>query len=136
MHAERMFWEKATAIHVYCFQERLRGDRFARYWHDVARLDEAGIVTTALADRDLARAVARHNGMFFAEKAADRSSIDYVAAVSGGLRLVPAWEALRALEEDYARMVDDGLLLGDAEPFEMLMGRCAEIAARSNRAAA
>lgn len=31
MHAERTFWEKATAIHVFCLQERLRGDRFARH---------------------------------------------------------------------------------------------------------
>ena len=29
MHAERTFWEKATAIHVFCLQERLRGGRFA-----------------------------------------------------------------------------------------------------------
>nr|WP_245505440.1 nucleotidyl transferase AbiEii/AbiGii toxin family protein [Rhizobium sp. BK068] len=26
MHAERTFWEKATAIHVFCLQERLRGE--------------------------------------------------------------------------------------------------------------
>lgn len=38
MHAERTFWEKATAIHVFCLQERLRGDRVARHWHDVVRL--------------------------------------------------------------------------------------------------
>jgi len=74
--------------------------------------------------------------MFFPEKAADRSPIDYVAAVSGGLRLVPAGDALKALEEDYARMVDDGLLLEDAEPFEALMARCADIAARANGAGA
>jgi len=134
MHAERTFWEKATAIHVFCLQERLRGDRFARHWHDVARLDEAGIVAVAFADRDLAYAVARHKNMFFAEKAADRSPIDYAAAVGGGLRLVPASEALKILEEDYARMVEDGLLLEDTEPFEALMARCADIAARANRA--
>ena len=134
MHAERTFWEKATAIHVFCLQERLRGDRFARHWHDVARLDEAGIVAVAFADRDLAYAVARHKNMFFAEKAADRSPIDYAAAVGGGLRLVPAGEALKILEEDYARMVEDGLLLEDTEPFEALMARCADIAARANRA--
>jgi len=134
MHAERTFWEKATAIHVFCLQERLRGDRFARHWHDVARLDEAGIVAVAFADRDLAYAVARHKNMFFAEKAADRSPIDYAAAVGGGLRLVPASEALKILEEDYARMVEDGLLLEDTEPFEALMARCADIAARTNRA--
>ena len=136
MHAERTFWEKATAIHVFCLQERLRGDRFARHWHDVARLDEAGLAAAALADRDLAQAVARHKGMFFAEKAADRSPIDYVAAVGGGLRLVPTGDPLTALEEDYARMVEDGLLLEDAEPFEALMARCADIAARANRAGA
>jgi hypothetical protein len=133
MHAERTFWEKATAIHVFCLQERLRGDRFARHWHDVVRLDEAGFAAAAFADRDLAQAVARHKGMFFAERAADRSLIDYAVAVSGGLSLVPAGDALKALEEDYARMVEDGLLLEDAEPFETLMARCADIAERANR---
>ncbi|QUT04508.1 nucleotidyl transferase AbiEii/AbiGii toxin family protein [Sphingobium phenoxybenzoativorans] len=136
MHAERTFWEKATAIHVFCLQERLRGDRFARHWHDVVRLDEAGFAAAAFADRDLANAVARHKTMFFAEKAADRSQIDYAAAVNGGLRLVPTGDGANALAEDYAQMVDDGLLLEEAEPFETLMERCADIAARANSAAA
>ena len=72
--------------------------------------------------------------MFFAEKAADRSPIDYAAAVHGGLQLVPAGDALKALKEDYAHMVEDGLLLEDAEPFEALMERCADIAERANSA--
>lgn len=136
MHAERTFWEKATAIHVFCLQARLRGDRFARHWHDLARLDEAGLATTAFADRELAQAVARHKSMFFAEKAADREPIDYAVAVNGGLRLVPDGDALKALEDDYLRMVEDGLLLEEAEPFEALMARCADIAARANRVGA
>ena len=133
MHAERTFWEKATAMHVFCLQQRLRGDRFARHWHDVVRLDEAGLAEAAFADRELAKAVARHKGMFFAEKAADQQWIDYAAAVGGSLRLVPEGDALTALGEDYARMVDDGLLLDDAEPFDALMARCADIAERANR---
>lgn len=132
MHAERTFWEKATAIHVFCLQERLRGDRFARHWHDVARLDEAGFAEAAFVDRELANAVARHKSMFFAEKAADRTPIDYAAAVNGGLHLVPAGDGAKALEEDYTHMVEDGLLLDDAEPFDALMARCADIAARAN----
>jgi len=132
MHAERTFWEKATAMHVFCLQERLRGDRFARHWHDLARLDEAGVAEAAFANRDLANAVARHKAMFFAEKAADHTRIDYVAAVNGGLRLVPADEGAKELEEDYARMVEDGLLLDDTETFAALMERCADIAARAN----
>ena len=43
MRPERTFWEKATAIHVFCAQGAFRGgDRFARHWHDVTRLDAAG----------------------------------------------------------------------------------------------
>ena len=37
MLAERTFWEKATAIHVFCRQERRRGERLSRHWHDLAR---------------------------------------------------------------------------------------------------
>lgn len=136
MHAERTFWEKATAIHVFCLQERLRGDRFARHWHDVVRLDEAGVADAARADRELANAVARHKGMFFPEKAADRSPIDYAAAVNGGLHLVPGDNASKALESDYQHMVEGGLLLEDSEPFEALLVKCTDIAARVNRAAA
>jgi len=134
MHAERTFWEKATAIHVFCLQERLRGDRFARHWHDVARLDEAGLADSAIADRELASAVARHKSMFFAEKAADRTPIDYGAAVNGGLLLVPIGDGAKALGDDYARMIEDGLLLDDAEPFDSLIERCAQIAERVNQA--
>lgn len=133
MHAERTFWEKATAIHVYCLQERLRGERFARHWYDVVRLDEAKIVVSAAADRDLAKAVARHKGMFFAEKAANGAPINYDAAVNGDLKLVPTGEALAALNKDYSQMIDDGLLLEEAEPFDALIQRCAHIAERVNR---
>jgi len=56
-------------------------------------------------------------------------------AVNGSLQLVPADEALSALQQDYGQMVDDGLLLEDAEPFEALIDRCADIARRANLAA-
>jgi len=68
MHAERTFWEKATAIHVFCLQNRLRGSRFARHWHDIVRLDDADVAASAFADRALARTVADHKGMFFCRK--------------------------------------------------------------------
>jgi hypothetical protein len=55
MRAERTFWEKATAIHVFCAQGEFRGgDRFARHWHDVTRLDAAGIADAAISDKALA----------------------------------------------------------------------------------
>ncbi|WP_341485630.1 nucleotidyl transferase AbiEii/AbiGii toxin family protein [Thioclava sp. GXIMD4215] len=135
MHAERTFWEKATAIHVFCLQERMRGDRFSRHWHDIARLDVAGIADAAIRDHDLALAVARHKAMFFAEKAAEGQKVDYVAAVTGGLRLAPGGSALERLAEDYRHMAEDGLLAATPEPFSILMDRCAEIADRANASA-
>ena len=132
MLAERTFWEKATAIHVFCRQERRRGQRLSRHWHDLARLDDAGIAASALTDRALALAVARHKAMFFAEKDARGGSIDYEAAVSGGLQLIPSGAAHAVLADDYARMLADGMLLDENESFDVLMERCAVIEARAN----
>lgn len=133
MKAERTFWEKATAVHVFCAQARLRGERFARHWYDLVRLDDARIADAAFADRELAGSVARHKSMFFAEKGADRVPVDYLAAVSGGLHIVPEGAARAVLAEDYHLMVDDGLLLGTAEPFDELMARCTDLEARANQ---
>ena len=133
MLAERTFWEKATAIHVYCRQERRRGERLSRHWHDLARLEEAGIASGALADRAVALAVARHKAMFFSENDACGQRIDYEAAVSGGLQLVPSGNARAVLADDYAKMLADGMLLDEDEPFNALMERCAAIETRANK---
>jgi len=132
MLAERTFWEKATAIHVFCRQERRRGERLSRHWHDLARLDEAGIAANALSDRTLALSVARHKAMFFTENDAHGNRIDYEAAVSGSLQLVPSGTAHAVLADDHAKMLADGMLLDESEPFDALMERCASIEARAN----
>lgn len=133
MRAERTFWEKATAIHVFCAQGEFRGgDRFARHWHDVTRLDAAGFADAAIADKALAQAVADHKNVFFAEKNTQGEVIDYHLAVSGELQLVPDDGALAKLATDYQHMVDDGLFLDDAEPFESLLERCRTIQQKAN----
>ena len=132
MRVERTFWEKSTAIHVYCRQGKLKGERFARHWYDIARLDAEGHAARALEDHDLAQAVARHKSWFFAEKDADGRIIDYGAAVSGHLQLVPTGQALELLAADYAKMTEDGVLLDDAEPFEAIIARCRSLQQRAN----
>ena len=132
MLAERTFWEKATSMHVHCLQGRRRGERWSRHWHDLARLDDAGIAARALADRELALSVARHKAMFFRENDSGGQRIDYEAAVSGSLRLVPSGAAQEVLANDYASMVASGMLLDEDEPFGTLMERCAIIEARAN----
>lgn len=136
MRPERTFWEKATAVHVFCEHGEFRGgDRFARHWHDLTRLDRAGIADSAIADHALAMAVARHKSVFFAEKNASGTTIDYEAAVSGGLQLVPRGKALERLSMDYAEMIEDGLLLSESEPFEELLSQCRSLQDKANRPA-
>lgn len=133
MRPERTFWEKATAIHVLCAQSEFRsGARFSRHWHDVTRLDACGFADAAIADRELAVAVARHKAMYFSEKDSHGAQVDYSKAVSGALQLVPAGGALERLGQDYQGMVDDGLLLDEPESFDLLLDRCREIQRKAN----
>ena len=132
MLAERTFWEKATAMHVFCKRERGRGDRLTRHWYDLVRLDRAGFADRALADQPLASSVARHKAIFFREKDTAGNWISYPDAVSGALQLVPRGAAREVLAEDYRSMVRSGLLPDDAEPFKELMDACAGLERRAN----
>jgi hypothetical protein len=102
MLPKRTFWEKATAVHVFCKTDT-QGDRLSRHWHDLVRLDDAGYAEDALNDRTLASAIAGFKGKFFREKDRDGNPIDYTAAVSGALQLVPDAGGLKALEADYKK---------------------------------
>ena len=133
MTAERTFWEKATAVHVFCRQQRKRGERLSRHWHDLVRLEDAGVTARSLTDRPLALSVARHKAMFFREKDASGNWIDYEAAISGHLQLVPEGLFFDAIASDYERMTDDGMLLGDEDTFQDLMRRCQDIQDEANR---
>ena len=82
MRPERTFWEKATAIHdTFCRGGRFRAaERFSRHWYDIGSLDRAGFVASAIADRGLARRVARHKSIFYRQKDGEGVVIDYEAA--------------------------------------------------------
>ena len=133
MAAERTFWEKATAAHVYCLKGDFRGERYARHWHDIARLATAGIAKAAIVDHELASRVARHKQAFFAENASDGSVIDYGRAVSGDLRLIPGGDALDALKSDYQDMINSGLFEEEPSSFEELISQCRAIELETNR---
>ncbi len=135
MGIARTFWEKATAAHVYCAQQRIRGERYARHWHDLAAISRSTYFHTILEDHAVAAAVAEHKAWFFQEKDTYGSIIDYKLAAQGQLRLVPEGKALQALATDYAQMREAGVLLDDALSFEELMQSCAQIEERINRAA-
>ncbi|QDQ28060.1 nucleotidyl transferase AbiEii/AbiGii toxin family protein [Chitinimonas arctica] len=133
MAAERTFWEKATAAHVYCLQGRLRGERYSRHWYDLAAIANTTHFADACASPALARAVAEHKSMFFAEKDKTGNKIDYFAATSGQLQLIPTGESRAALERDYAAMLEDGLLALNQPNFAEIMAQCHAIQDKANR---
>lgn len=135
MHAERTFWEKATAVHVFCHRSRLKGERLARHWYDLVQMDKAGIAGRAIEDADLTGAVAAHKAMFFRETTADGQVIDYVDAISGAITLVPAGRLRAEVESDYAAMADNQMIRTPPMPFADLMGRCRGLEERINAAA-
>ena len=134
MSVTRTFWEKATAAHVYCTQGRIRSERYARHWHDLAALRRSQYFAEAVMDRAVAKSVAQHKSFFFIEKDSAGSVIDYMPAVSGKLNLVPEGNALAALAEDYANMLADQVMLGDALAFDQLMQACRDIEIQANQA--
>ena len=71
--------------------------------------------------------MAAHKSVFFAEKGANGSKVDYLKAVTGGLQLVPVGVAFAALESDYNAMSEDGLLALHQPSFGEIMEKCRAI---------
>lgn len=132
MSAERTFWEKATAIHVYCLQGRLRGERYSRHWYDLVALSRSEFFTSAMKDLPLARQVAEHKSVFFSENDSQGNKINYVEAIAGKLQLVPTGASLDALERDYSAMLSDGLLPSGQPDFTNIIRHCRDIEFRVN----
>lgn len=130
--AERTFWEKPTAAHVYCPQGKLRGERYARHWYDLVAIAKSAHFEKAMGDRVVAKQVAEHKSMYFAEKDAAGSWVDYFAAVSGELRLIPEGNSLQALADDYDAMLEDGLLSTEQPMFSEILASCNAIQTRVN----
>lgn len=73
--------------------------------------------------------------MFFAEKDANGTGIDYFETTKGSLRLVPEGASRRALVQDFAAMRKDGLLVSDQPDFDAILETCVAIQDKVNRLA-
>ena len=94
-----------------------------------------GLHLPVMADRAVATAVARHKSWFFIEKDTHGQVIDYMLATTGHLKIVPEGEARTALAKDYAAMLADEVMVGNAVSFDELLESCAKLEAEVNRAA-
>ena len=120
---------------MYCLQGRLRGERYSRHWYDLAATEKTAHFAAACANPDIAKAVAEHKSVFFVLKNAAGTKIDYFAATSGQLQLIPTGELLAALEQDYTAMLEDGLLALKQPSFTDIIDQCRVIQNEANRQA-
>lgn len=135
MSVARTFWEKATAAHVFCAQGRIRSERYARHWHDLAAIARSRHFASVIGERTVADTVACHKSYFFVEKDTNGKVIDYTAATTGQLKIVPEGAARVALAKDYAAMLADDVMVADALHFDELLEACAKLEATVNSAA-
>lgn len=114
----RTFWEKATLMHAACVNpaKRLRVERTARHWYDLAALAKHDVGAEALADLDLLHDVIRVKSVVYPVP-----DVRYEECASGKLKLVPGGVQLEALAEDYAGMVEARMFWEDPPPFERLV---------------
>ena len=99
--AERTFWEKATLIHAECHRpsEKALPARYARHFHDLARLAVSPVADRALADVDLRKRVVAHKIVYFRSAAAN-----YELAEPPTFRLIPDQERISELQKDHDAM--------------------------------
>jgi hypothetical protein len=129
---QRTFWEKATLMHVECQHGEFRASaqRMSRHWYDLAMLADRDIGQAALSNRVLLADVVRHKKVLF-----NASYANYDACLEGSLQLIPAEKALLTLQDDYQRMVESGMFIGEPGNFTSLVDRLRRLEAVINRGA-
>ena len=100
--AERTFWEKATLLHAEAHRpaDKPMPARYARHYHDLARLAASPVAEGALADAGLRERVVAHKAVYFRSGWAR-----YDLAQPSTFRLIPPGSRMPALEADHRSMV-------------------------------
>jgi hypothetical protein len=99
--AERTFWEKATLLHAEAHRDPAKPmpARYARHYHDLARMATEPVAERALADADLRKRVVAHKSVYFRSGWAR-----YDLAEPATFQLTPPAERLSELETDHRAM--------------------------------
>ncbi len=126
----RTFWEKATLMHVECHRDSLRqnAERLSRHWYDLAMLARHPIGVQAVTERELLADVVKHKQVFYSAAYAR-----YEDCLVGRLRLVPDEKTLLALTDDYRRMLDAGMFIGQPPSFADIVAELRALELAINR---
>ena len=125
----RTFWEKATLLHMEYHRSDAKptAERLARHYYDLATIADHSIGQAALDQLHMLERVANDKKVLFRAAWAN-----YDEARPGTMRLVPSQTRLAALEEDYTKMVDNGMFLEGPPPWDHLLERLGELESQIN----
>ena len=99
--AERTFWEKATLLHAEAHRDpsKKMPPRYARHYHDLARMATEPVAERALTNADLRKRVVTHKSVYFRSGWAR-----YDLADPATFQLLPPAARLPELETDHRAM--------------------------------
>lgn len=125
LSAERTFWEKATLLHAECHRDPAKPmpARYARHYHDLARLAASGVTESALADVDLRRRVVSHKSVYFRSAWAH-----YDLAVPATFKLVPSAQRIDELRKDHESMQQ--MFFSPPPPLDHVLATLSELESR------
>ena len=123
--AERTFWEKATLLHaeVHRPKDKLMPARYARHYHDMARLAESPVAARALADVALRERVVAHKMVYFRAGWAR-----YDLARPASFRLIPPDSRIAALKSDHQAMIP--MFFNPPPPIDEVLDTIADLETR------
>ena len=125
---ERTFWEKITILH----HEHYRPEtspltpRYSRHYYDVFKMGNSKIKEEALTNLKLLEEVVAFKKRFY-----PRGWAKYDEAVLGTIRLYPAKQNLKDLEQDYIKM--QKMIFGASPKWEEILGYLKELQAEINK---
>ncbi len=128
--AERTFWEKATLLHAEAHRpaDKPMPARYARHYHDLARLAESPVAARALADVALRERVVAHKSVYFRSGWAR-----YDLARPASFRLIPPESRIASLELDHQSMIP--MFFNPPPPITEVLDKLADLENRIRRLA-
>lgn len=128
LKAERTFWEKATILHQFHFQDDPSKIAlgFSRHYYDVAQMDSKGFSDSAIKQIELLPEVADHKKTYYHQAWARYD----LARNHKTLELIPHDQIVSAIRTDYEEMQE--MMYGDTPSFDVILERLQELKQRIN----
>ena len=94
-------------MHVECNRDKIKenADRLSRHWFDLVMLSRHHSGQLAINNRSLFEDVVRHKKVFFSAGYAN-----YDMCLDSQLKLLPGDDSIQALQMDYEKMIDAGMI--------------------------